>query len=49
MEGRHEEAFCIRANHRGSKGSRCRAKVAELSRKYGISDAAYYSWKAKFL
>lgn len=23
-------------------------KVAELCRKYGISDATYYSWKAKF-
>jgi len=24
------------------------AKVAELSRKYGISDATYYNWKARF-
>lgn len=24
------------------------AKVAELCRKYGISDATYYNWKAKF-
>lgn len=24
------------------------AKVAELSRKYGISDATFYNWKAKF-
>jgi putative transposase len=23
-------------------------KVAELCRKYGISDATYYNWKAKF-
>jgi putative transposase len=22
--------------------------VAELSRKYGISDASYYNWKAKY-
>lgn len=24
------------------------AKVAELCRKYGISDATYYNWKARF-
>ena len=24
------------------------AKVAELCRKHGISDATYYNWKAKF-
>ena len=24
------------------------AKVAELCRKYGISDATYYNWKAKY-
>ena len=24
------------------------AKVADLSRKYGISDATYYNWKAKY-
>ena len=24
------------------------AKVAELCRKYGISDVTYYNWKAKF-
>ena len=24
------------------------AKVAELCRKYGVSDATYYNWKAKF-
>ena len=24
------------------------AKVAETSRKYGISDATYYSWKSKY-
>ena len=24
------------------------AKVVELCRKYGISDATYYNWKAKF-
>ena len=24
------------------------AKVAELFRKYGISDATYYNWKAKY-
>ncbi len=24
------------------------AKVAETCRKYGISDATYYSWKAKY-
>jgi putative transposase len=24
------------------------ARVAELCRKYGISDATYYNWKAKF-
>jgi len=24
------------------------AKVAELCRKYGISDASYYNWKAKY-
>ena len=24
------------------------AKVAELCRKYGINDATYYNWKAKF-
>ena len=24
------------------------AKIAELCRKYGISDATYYNWKAKF-
>jgi len=24
------------------------AKVAELCRKYGISDATFYNWKAKF-
>ncbi len=23
-------------------------KIAEICRKYGISDATYYSWKAKF-
>jgi putative transposase len=23
-------------------------KVADLCRKYGISDATYYNWKAKF-
>ncbi|MEC5219013.1 putative transposase [Actimicrobium sp. GrIS 1.19] len=23
-------------------------KIAELCRKYGISDATYYNWKAKF-
>jgi len=23
-------------------------KVAEICRKYGISDATYYNWKAKF-
>ena len=23
-------------------------KVAEIGRKYGISDATYYNWKAKF-
>ena len=23
-------------------------KVEELSRKYGISDATYYNWKAKY-
>ena len=24
------------------------AKIADLCRKYGISDATYYNWKAKF-
>ena len=24
------------------------AKVADLCRKYGVSDATYYNWKAKF-
>lgn len=24
------------------------AKVSELSRKYGMSDATYYNWKAKY-
>ena len=24
------------------------AKVADLSRKYGMSDATYYNWKAKY-
>ncbi len=24
------------------------AKIAELCRRYGISDATYYNWKAKF-
>jgi putative transposase len=24
------------------------AKVSDLSRKYGISDATYYNWKAKY-
>jgi putative transposase len=24
------------------------AKVAELCRKYGMSDASYYNWKAKY-
>lgn len=24
------------------------SKVADLSRKYGIADAAFYNWKAKF-
>ena len=30
------------------KGADAGAKVAELCRKYGISDATYYNWKAKF-
>lgn len=30
------------------KGAEAGAKVAELCRKYGISDATYYNWKAKF-
>lgn len=30
------------------KAAAAGAKVAELCRKYGISDATYYNWKAKF-
>ncbi len=30
------------------KESEAGAKVAELCRKYGISDATYYNWKARF-
>jgi len=30
------------------KGSEAGISVTELCRKYGISDATYYNWKAKF-
>jgi putative transposase len=37
-----------RADHQRIERSRAGAKVADLSRKYGIAEATFYNWKAKF-
>ena len=42
---RYTEEQIIRVLQEGEAG----AKVAELCRKYGISDATYYNWKAKYV
>jgi putative transposase len=44
MKKRFTEAQIIGVLKEGETG----IKVAELCRKYGISDATYYKWKAKF-
>ena len=41
---RYTEEQIIAVLREGEAG----AKVADLSRKYGMSDATYYNWKAKY-
>ena len=41
---RYTEEQIIAVLQQGEAGT----KVAELCRKYGISDATYYNWKAKY-
>jgi putative transposase len=41
---RFTEEQIIRALKEGEAGE----KVSEICRKYGISDATYYNWKAKY-
>ena len=41
---RYTEEQIIQVLKEGEAGT----SVAELSRKYGISDASYYNWKAKY-
>jgi len=41
---RYTEEQIIAVLREGEAG----AKVADLCRKYGISDATYYNWKAKY-
>jgi len=41
---RYTEEQIISVLREGEAG----ARVADLSRKYGISDATYYNWKAKY-
>lgn len=41
---RYTEEQIIAVLREGEAG----AKVADLCRKYGMSDATYYSWKAKY-
>lgn len=44
MKNRHTEAQIIGVLNEAEAGM----KVADICRKYGISDATYYNWKAKF-
>ena len=41
---RYTEEQIIAVLREGEAG----ARVADLSRKYGMSDATYYNWKAKY-
>lgn len=50
MEGRYEKAIHRRTIDRHIlKEAEAGMKVAELCRKYGISDATLYNWKGKCL
>jgi putative transposase len=42
--GRYSEEQIVRILNEGASGM----KVADLCRKYGMSDATYYNWKAKY-
>jgi putative transposase len=37
-----------RTDHRRAQRGEAGAKVADLCRKYGMSDASYYNWKTKY-
>ena len=49
-QGRTNEArtFQGRTDYRHLAGARGRAKIADLARKHGVSEARLYNWKAKF-
>jgi hypothetical protein len=36
-------------HRRAQGGGKAGAKVADLCRKYGMSDASYYNWKDKYV
>ncbi len=42
--GRYSEEQIVRILNEGGSG----IKVSDLCRKYGMSDATYYNWKAKY-
>ena len=44
MKKGHTEEQILRALHQAEGG----AKVADLCRKHGVSEAAYYVWKKKY-
>ncbi len=43
MKKRYDEEQIVKILSEASKGN-----VAEVSRRYGISDATYYNWKKKY-
>lgn len=43
-KSKHNEEQIIRVLQEAEAGT----KVAEICRKYGISEATYYNWKAKY-
>jgi putative transposase len=50
LEGDGHEARPVhrRADHRDPAGAGSWAKTADVCRKYGVSSATFYKWKAKY-
>jgi putative transposase len=44
----HDQEVHRGTDYRSAKGGGGRPKVADLCRKYGMSDGSYYNWKAKY-